>query len=300
MAHLSVILAEILRTIFSARARRLLDCASNRLVTLLEWMKPLQVSLKDWFLTLPESLKMDTAASMKLSSVGYLRLAYLTVEVCLHKKLLRTLCNTPAPAATIAQVCRAAANERFINGTDFVQRLQAQHLQSFWYHPSARCLALIHTLGQTLSQTSSSEEERTMYTRKLKEYKWSLKVNSEAGASFMKQALALINQSFNVVSQASETSSTMTSPASAGFHFTNQDMINIDRPHMQEQQWIHHHPHPSHPPHPPHPPQAIENGPVAYNGYQDYELGPAAFADPGNMFAGFLPSYDHTWTPDLR
>ncbi|KAF2207019.1 hypothetical protein CERZMDRAFT_115476 [Cercospora zeae-maydis SCOH1-5] len=198
MARLSVVLGEILRSIFSARARRMLEAAVDPLSLLLEYMKPLQISLKDWFVTLPETLKMDTAASMKLSSVGYLRLAYLTVEVCLHKKLLRTLNETASPDPTVAQVCRAAASERFANGTDFVQRLQAQHLHSFWYFPSAKCCALIHALGQTLSFTSFSDDEKALYERKLKEYKWNLKVNSEAGASFMKQALALINQTVRV------------------------------------------------------------------------------------------------------
>lgn len=290
MAHLSVILAEILRTIFSARARRLLDGAADRLAALLEWMKPLQLSLKEWFLTLPESLRMDTAASMKLSSVGYLRLAYLTVEVCLHKKLLRTLNNTSSTSLTIAHVCRAAASERFTNGTDFVQRLQAQHLHSFWYFPSAKCCALIHTLGQTLGQTASSEEEQAMYSRKLKELKWSLKVNSEAGASFMKQALALINQSVRIINQVGETSPTTTSSASHELRFPGHDTCTPEQSHAQPQaqQWMQLQQ------------QAMQNGHVAYNAYQDYSMDQAAFPDPDAMFASYPSELDGTWMHHQR
>ncbi|GIZ46083.1 hypothetical protein CKM354_000922200 [Cercospora kikuchii] len=286
MAHLSVVLGEILRSIFSARARRMLGGAADPLAVLLEWMKPLQISLKDWFVTLPETLKMDTAASMKLSSVGYLRLAYLTVEVCLHKKLLRTLNETARPDPTIAQVCRAAATERFSNGTDFVQRLQAQHLHSFWYFPSAKCCALIHALGQTLSFTSFSDDERGLYERKLKEYKWNLKVNSEAGASFMKQALALINQSVRVVSQAGDGSSATTSPTPA-LYVPGHDSRTPEQP-PPKHQWIPHHPQP------------VPNGGMVYDSYHDYSIHHDAFSDPNTVFAPFPTEMEGAWIHDLR
>lgn len=217
MAHLSVILDNVLRTLFSAKSRKVLSAAPDQLGALLQTIKPLQIQLKDWSLTLPESLKMDTAASMKLSSIGYLRLAYLTAEVCVHKSLLRTLAMTANPDTILSQVCRGAAKERFTNAADFIGRLQAQHLHSFWYFTSARCCALIHSIGQALASSAQSEDEQAMYARKLKEFKWALKVNSEAGASFMKEALMLIGQSVRIVHLAPDTGSlTMRSPASIG------------------------------------------------------------------------------------
>lgn len=217
MAELTVIVSEILSGVFSARARRTIDQASDRLATLLDQMKPLQIRLKSWFSTLPDLLKMDTVASMKLSPVGYLRLAYLTIEVCMHRNLLRTLSTSDHADPTLSQVCRAAANERFINATDFISRLQAQHLASFWYFTSAKCCALIHAFGKTLESTASTAEEEAFYSRKLKEFKWTLKVNSEAGASFMRQALALINRPVRVVPYHPATRSTTTSPMSANY-----------------------------------------------------------------------------------
>ncbi|KAK4541786.1 hypothetical protein LTR36_007318 [Oleoguttula mirabilis] len=67
--------------------------------------------------------------------------------------------------------------------------------------------------------------ERKGLGQSLKEYKWTLKVNSEAGAGFMKHALALIEQSSRIVLASSGDRSLTTSPAKvresmASFGFT--------------------------------------------------------------------------------
>ncbi|KAK4504972.1 hypothetical protein PRZ48_002935 [Zasmidium cellare] len=283
MAHLSVILSEILRLVFSSRARRLIDSTPDKLTVLLEQVKPLQIRLKDWFSTLPESLKMDTAASMKLSSVGYLRLQYLTVEVCIHRNLIRTLVSTELPNPTAAHACRAAANERFVNAIDFVQRLQAQHLASFWYFASAKCCALIHAFGQVLETTAQTEEEKAFYTRKLKEFKFALKVNSEAGASFMKQALALINHSIRITSQPFDPGSNMTSPASVGVL----PQAAEASPEQPQTQWV--------------PNNMMENGNLPYGAFHgDYSaLDNAIFPDTDAMFSQFQNDLDGTWLSGL-
>lgn len=218
MAELSILLADLLRNVFSSRARRAIDTATDRLGALLSQIKPLQIQLRDWSSSLPESLRMETAASMKLSSVGYLRLAWLAVEVCIHRTIIRTLLAADQPDPMVAAMCRGAAMERFQSATEFVGRLQAQHLASFWYFTSARCCALFHSFGQILGATSQSDDESTIYSRKLKEFKWALKVNSEAGASFMKHALAYIAhaQTVRVVTHYQDGGSTTTSPASVG------------------------------------------------------------------------------------
>lgn len=276
MADLSAILADILSTLFSARGARAIDSSTNRLAASLEQIKPLQIRLKDWSLTLPESLKMDSAASMKLSSVGYLRLAYLTIEVCIHRVLIRALATTDYPDPTMVQVVRVAAKERLSNATDFVQRLQAQHLLSFWYFPSAKCCALIYAFGQALQDTAQSDDERAQYATKLKEFKWTLKVNSEAGASFMRQALAFINQPVRVSSQHIDNSSVTTSPVSTGFAGQRTEA-------SPAQQWL---PHPA------------TNGSITYGGMlPNYGLDHNGFPDPG-MFA-HLPSFDGSWLPGM-
>lgn len=211
MASLAEVLAEILRNVFSARARRTLDAAQNPFAVLLDRVRPLQIKLKNWFTSLPTTVKMDTAASMKLSSVGYLRLAYLTVEVCLYRHLVKVLPDISA-ATPATPIYRAAARERFDNAVDFVQRLQAQHLASFWYFASARSCALLYSFGQALESTSSTAGEHNYFNKKLREFKWALKVNSEAGAAFMKVALGLIEHSTVVVAFSPAVLSSTTSP----------------------------------------------------------------------------------------
>lgn len=279
MTDLSVILSEILRAVFSARARKIVDFAPDKLSTVLEQMKPLQIRLKDWFLTLPASLKMDTAASMKLSSVGYLRLAYLTVEACIHRNLLRTLISTDQSDINVTQVCRGAANERFTSATDFVHMLQAQHLASFWYFTSAKCCALIFSLGQMLEITSYSEEEKALYTNKLKAFKWALKVNSEAGASFMKQALAFINQPVRITTQLADTASNITSPSSVGLLRTESEATP-----EQQVQWY----------------QPPMNGNFAYGNFPgNFPLDQTTYPSTDTMYAHYQGHFDGNWMPRI-
>ena len=213
MAALSVIVSDIMLAVFSAPAMAKLEQSDDRLGYLLETIKPLQIKLKEWFASLPESLKMETAASMKLSSVGYLRLAYLAVETCLHRHIVKTMILTPELNPNLLQICRNAAKERFLNSVGFLQRLQAQHLASFWYFTSSKCCALIYCFGQALQSVFPAEEEKELIAKKLKELRWTLKVNSEAGAAFMRQALNLLDTSVRILpSEATLRSPVETSP----------------------------------------------------------------------------------------
>ncbi|GAB7358985.1 hypothetical protein MBLNU230_g5059t1 [Neophaeotheca triangularis] len=234
MAVLAEILSEMLLKIFSARARRTLDGASNPFAELLERVKPLQVRLKNWYTTLPPAVRLESAPSMKLSPVGYLRLAYLAVEVCLHRQIIKVLppMNQAMPATPIY---RSAARERLDNAIDFIQRLQAQHIASFWFFASARSCALIYSFGQSLESTSHNDKDRLYFSKKLREFRWALKVNSEAGASFAKTALALIDNSNKVLAYNPTAFSTTTSPAqNFGMSFSTTPSVANDVPNMSQ------------------------------------------------------------------
>jgi hypothetical protein len=71
----------------------------------------------------------------------------------------------------------------------FINDLRPVHLQSFWYFASTVNLSLIGTFGVLLWATAPNEEEAEFYRTKLKEYKWSLRVNSKA-ADFIESALS--------------------------------------------------------------------------------------------------------------
>jgi len=199
MAGLTEILSDVMIVLLSPRAQRMMQTETNGLAALLERIKPLQIRLKDWFSLLPDGLKMDTAASMKLTSVGYLRLAYLSIEAGVHRQIALSLLRSVRQDATLASICRNAAKERFSNAVDFLQRLTASHLASFWYMSSAKCAALIYYFGSLLEDTALGCEEKDSLRHMLKAYRWTLKVNSEAGASFARQAISLIDASEGIL-----------------------------------------------------------------------------------------------------
>lgn len=199
MAGLTQILSDVMIILFSPRIQRIMQTEENGLTVLLERIKPLQIRLKDWFLMLPDALKMDTAASMKLTSVGYLRLAYLSIEAGVHRQIALSLLRSAEPDATLISICRNAAKERFSNAVDFLTRLTASHLASFWYMSSAKCAALIYYFGSLLEDTALGFEEKDSLQHMLKAYRWTLKVNSDAGASFARQAISLINASEGIL-----------------------------------------------------------------------------------------------------
>lgn len=121
------------------------------------------------------------------------------MEVSLHKRIANVVNREAGAANELTLICRSAARERFVNAVDFVQGLRAQHLASFWYFPSAQICTLVYGFGQALQAHSVDSEEAAFYDSRLREYKWALRVNSEAGSKFSKTALSLINSPAPVV-----------------------------------------------------------------------------------------------------
>jgi Fungal specific transcription factor domain len=191
MITLSKILAEVLETFYTLSAMdQVTRSGSSGTQLVLQLAKPVQLKLKEWFSALPPCLKMDNSVSssslVKLSSTGYLHLAYFATEITLHRRIIRTLC--PSPTSCNAQVepyilhiCRSAAKTRLISAMDFVNRLTPSHLRSFWYFASKTNFALIGTFGSLLWATAPGREEAEFYRMRLKEYRWTLGVSARAG-----------------------------------------------------------------------------------------------------------------------
>src|SRR5699024_2310790 len=83
MMRLTEILADILDTFFTIQAQAAVANAGPQgTQTVLSLAKPVQLKLKEWFSSLPSSIRMDSTYSVKgvpggrLSSVGFLHLAY--------------------------------------------------------------------------------------------------------------------------------------------------------------------------------------------------------------------------------
>jgi hypothetical protein len=205
MVQLSQILAEILETFYTLQASHTAANAGAQATQLiLSLAKPIQLKLKEWYSGLPAVVRMDSnfqasmAQNNRLSSIGYLHLAYFAAEITLHRRIIRSMDasaaastsvtgSSPSPASPggvdpyIQHICRSAAKARLISAMDFVNRLTPSHLRSFWYFASKTNFALIGTFGSLLWATSPGREEGDWYRRRLGEYRWTLSVSSKPG-----------------------------------------------------------------------------------------------------------------------
>lgn len=209
MIQLSQILSEILETFYTLQAmQNVTNAGAQGTHLVLSLAKPIQLKLKDWYAALPASIRMDSTYQTpvannipnRLSSIGYLHLAYFATEITLHRRIVRSLAQThpalassdgiPPPTASsvssvndgyVLHICRNAAKARLISAMDFVNRLTPSHLRAFWYFASKTNFALIGTFGSLLWATSPGREEAEWYRRRLGEYRWTLSVSSKPG-----------------------------------------------------------------------------------------------------------------------
>lgn len=193
MIQLSQILAEILDTFYTLQAmQNVTNAGAQGTHLVLSLAKPIQLKLKDWYAVLPASIRMDSTyqtpsnsntSPNRLSSIGYLHLAYFATEITLHRRIIRSLVATEGTNADsyVVHICRNAAKARLISAMDFVNRLTPSHLRAFWYFASKTNFALIGTFGSLLWATSPGREEADWYRRRLGEYRWTLSVSSKSG-----------------------------------------------------------------------------------------------------------------------
>jgi hypothetical protein len=199
MIVLSQILAQVLDTFYTLQAMANVAAAGAQGTHLvLQLAKPVQLKLKDWFAALPACLRMDSSStssstspnSNKLSSTGFLHLAYFATEITLHRRIIRSLTAPLSPPIAnsppgldpyILHICRSAAKTRLISAMDFVNRLTSSHLRAFWYFASKTNFALIGTFGSLLWATAPGREEAEWYRRRLGEYRWTLGVSCKGG-----------------------------------------------------------------------------------------------------------------------
>ncbi|KAK7935513.1 nitrogen regulatory protein otam [Apiospora marii] len=189
MVYLSQVLAEILETFYTLQAMHAVTSAGPQGTHLvLSLAKPIQLKLKEWYSAIPANIRMDSSLTLhnnttgRLSSIGYLHLAYFATEITLHRRIIRSLeVNAQDVDSYLQHICRSAAKARLISAMDFVNRLTPQHLRAFWYFASKTNFALIGTFGSMLWATAPGREEADWYRRRLGEYRWTLSVSSKPG-----------------------------------------------------------------------------------------------------------------------
>lgn len=183
---LTEIVEDMTDNLFTVRSVRLLVQTEK----LLEEVKPLQIRLRNWYHNLQLELSMSVLRPRKLSSNGYLHLAYFAAEITLHRRIIRSL-NDKSPAMLV-QICREAAKTRLVAAMDFVRNLRPEHLQAFWYSSSGTNFALIGSFAALLYVTALTEDEKAFYKQQLSDYRWVLRVSAN-GFAPMAGAMRLLD-----------------------------------------------------------------------------------------------------------
>lgn len=187
MVNLSRIVAKILDALFTISAVATIKDTEE----ILDVAKPMQIELRKWYQGLPDTVRMDTMTSKpkRLSSIGYLHLAYFAAEITLHRRIIKSL--SPTSMAELIQVCRTAANTRLVAAVNFVADLKREQMQSFWHSSSCANFSLVGSFAALLHVTSHTTEEAEFYRNQLSEYLWILRVSS-SGFGQMEAALQVL------------------------------------------------------------------------------------------------------------
>ena len=191
MTSLTIILSEILSTLYSGTAeeesiRQSSDATTHVLIK----AKPLQIRLKEWYSGLPVCLSIEHVKVRKLSSSGYLHLAYWATEITLHRCIARTLpfCSDPH----LVSICHSAALARSKSAMDFVKSLKPEHWQSFWYFASEFNFGLIGVFETLVSSSVGTRYDPSESILRLDQYRWSLKMASQ-NAVFLDKSIAMVD-----------------------------------------------------------------------------------------------------------
>lgn len=176
---LSLILSQVLDEFYCLTAMEEIKVVTQ----VLQKAKPIQLQLRNWYHSLPNELQMNTVQPRKLSSNGYLQLAYFAAELTLHRKILTVIYqqeNEGNPASSeLVQVCRTAARTRLMASIEFVRDLKPEHIHSFWHSSSALNLTLIGIFASLLFISSTTHDESNFYRDLIFNYRWILKISSK-------------------------------------------------------------------------------------------------------------------------
>lgn len=179
MISLSIILSDIVNQFYSLKAMN----DRTDVSTILQKAKPLQLRLREWYHSLPEEVQMSSVQPRKLSSNGYLQLAYFAAELTLHRKIISVIYQQNRSSNDgldeVVEICRSAARARLLAAIEFVRDLKLEHIHSFWPSSSSSNFTLIGTFALLLYVSSSTEEEANFFKDQIFNYRWVLKITSK-------------------------------------------------------------------------------------------------------------------------
>ncbi|WQF81973.1 hypothetical protein CDEST_06987 [Colletotrichum destructivum] len=188
--ELSLILSDVLGTFYTAKATRrggTLDQIGT--VGVAELAKPIVMMLREWYAKLPEALQLQETRLKKLSANGSLHLAYISIDLALHRSLVRNISSNAPPELRVA--IRTGARARLAAASNIIANLQMEHIHSFWGFAASAQLAGIGSFAGLLWATSNDDAEAMYYADRVEEYLWSLRVRAQA-APFAREALRML------------------------------------------------------------------------------------------------------------
>ena len=147
---------------------------------ILEMIKPTQIRLRRWYLSLPNSM-LDLSGDHPTGSFS-LRVAYLAAEVTLHRFIIRVVSagnEKDNKDSQITSIVRSSALERLEMAVETLRLLRPQHLLQFWHFASAYQLATVGLFASLMFVTSKTNEEGQKYKNLLAQYTGLLQVYSD-------------------------------------------------------------------------------------------------------------------------
>lgn len=185
-------LSEVMGTFYNAAASRSGHNAPRiGTVTLVELAKPLVLRLREWYTNLPQHLRMEHAKDRELCANGALRLAHISVEIALHRALIRAI--TPDTPEPLHYALRSTARAKVQDAISLLKSLQPEQTAAFWGSAASYQVAQVGSLTALMWATASTPEEVAWCVSRVEDLRWALRVRASA-APFAREALRLIER----------------------------------------------------------------------------------------------------------
>ncbi|KAM4057692.1 fungal specific transcription factor [Hirsutella rhossiliensis] len=203
LAHM---LTEVVSVFYSPKATRVGGTLDRVGVTgALELAQPFVLHLREWSSALPDTLRLENKPRGKLCANGSLHLAHVSIEIAIHRALVRTL--TPHTTEALRSAVRSAAQVNLRAATELLTSLEPEHTAAFWGRAAAHQVAHVGSLAALLWATAETTDEMAWCAARVGELRWALRVRGQA-APFAREALRLLEHDiggFGVVRDGPET-----------------------------------------------------------------------------------------------
>ncbi|KAI5458594.1 fungal-specific transcription factor domain-containing protein [Mariannaea sp. PMI_226] len=190
--ELTHILSDVIRTFYSAAATRTGGTLDQMgVVAAVELAKPLVFRLREWHASLPPQLHLMSTKIRELCANGALHLAHASIEIALHRALIRIL--TPDTPSNLYDLLRSTARTKVQSAIELLGSLRPEHTAAFWGSAAAYQAAEVGSLAGLLWATADSFEEMAWCAARIEELRWALRVRG-AATPFAREALRLLER----------------------------------------------------------------------------------------------------------